>query len=112
MKTFFPYSLQDKKRNSANRFDDYDRQREHNSHGTEAPSTIMNDAPPTAAQTENKNEEEKYQEMLKQFTDPQASFKIDKHNKMTYQHIEKDIKGKSVLHLAEERIGQDLEKIR
>ena len=44
--------------------------------------------------------------------DPMASYKIDKHNQVTYQHIEKDMQGSSVLHQAEERIGQNLEKIR
>lgn len=41
-----------------------------------------------------------------------STYKIDKHNKVTFQKIEKDMQGSSVLFQAEERIGQDLERIR
>lgn len=101
MKTYFPYSNQDKKRLTENRFDDYDRQREYNR------SQVQSQATEPAG-----GDEEMKKSTVERFTDPQASYKIDQHNKVTYQLLERDMKGRDVLHLAEERIGQDLEKVR
>jgi hypothetical protein len=77
---------------TANRFDDYDRQR-----------TLKNDS---ASMVESQKANAESQDMIgeeiptntvERFTDPQASFKIDMHNKVTYQILERDMKGRDVL---------------
>ena len=46
------------------------------------------------------------------FTDPKASYKIDDHNKITYQLLERDLKGTEIRFQAEERVGHHLERVR
>ena len=49
---------------------------------------------------------------IDKFTDPKASYKIDDHNKITYQLLERDLKGTEIRFQAEERVGHNLEKVR
>lgn len=49
---------------------------------------------------------------IKKFTGVNSAFNIDRHNEVTYKLLNRDMTGQNVLFDAEERVGQELERIR
>lgn len=49
---------------------------------------------------------------IKKFTGVNSAFNIDRHNEVTYKLLDRDLHGQNVHFDAEERVGQELERIR